>query len=436
METNTETPTGTQAPSPAPSPTTWIDAYVAWASKRSPLTPPHFHENIAYTLASCAIAGRVCAQTPQGLVYPNLYTLLLGKTSVYAKSVAMNLSQEGAESAMIANRIINSVFTPESIVGELAGEKPMNLASLPEDAQDRWRQSHNWGAQRMFRLDEAGIFFNGLKRDYNAGFADLWMQFYDCPTTVERTTYKHGLHVIPRPVLSCLFATTPASIGPMILDSQHWQSGFWPRWNFCVGGGYPEFANASFEPVPEAVRYPLFYLGNGNIGPWTADSPLVIPVDQDVYKEYEAMLEVNRKLTWETDDSKASTALGRLHTKRLKLAIILTALAPTDPKQWRVSMPAWQATEKTVRQIKLDMDEAIRQAGHTERLTQEERIVRFLNSKNGDANMRALYKHLHVSYEELLGLLRPLVSLGVVLLEPKENPINVHLTWKEPKAGE
>lgn len=430
-----ETPTVTVAETQAPSPTAWIDAYVAWATKRSPLTPPHFHENIAYTLAACAIAGRVCTQTPQGRVYPNLYTILLGMTSVYAKSVAMTLSQEVAERAMIDNRIINSVFTPESIVGELAGEKPLNLESLPEEAKDRWKQSHSWGAQRMFRLDEAGIFFNGLKRDYNAGFADLWMQFYDCPATIERTTYKHGLHVIPRPVLSCLFATTPASIGHMLCDIQHWQSGFWPRWNFCVGGGYPEFANAVYVTPPPEVVKPLFALGNDRIGPWTVESPLVIPVDADVYAEYESMLELNRKLTWEGDGSLTGPALGRLHTKRLKLALILTALSATNPKEMRVSMVAWQAAEKAVRQMKLDMAEAVRQAGRTERLTQEERVIRCLEANNGDAAPRTLYKHLHISIDQLMNLLKPMVNLGIVLLEPKGSVLNVHLVgWNAAKA--
>ena len=64
------------------------------SSKRSPLTPSHFHEGIAYSLGACAIAGRICIQTGQGKVYPNLYTLLLGKTAVYAKSGAMDLSQD------------------------------------------------------------------------------------------------------------------------------------------------------------------------------------------------------------------------------------------------------------------------------------------------------------------------------------------------------
>src|SRR5207244_3503871 len=145
----------------------WIDAYVSWASKRSPLTPLHFHEGIAYGLASCAIAGRICVKTGQGNVYPNLYTLLLGKTAVYAKSVAMDLSQDVAERALIADRVIYSVFTPESIVGELAGERPTNLKTLTQDLQKRWEDSARWGARRMLRLDEAGMFFNSLQRDYN-----------------------------------------------------------------------------------------------------------------------------------------------------------------------------------------------------------------------------------------------------------------------------
>lgn len=427
METNTESPTGTQAPSPTPAPTTWIDAYVAWASQRSPLTPPHFHEAIAYTLAACALAGRICVQTAQGRIYPNLYTLLLGRTSIYAKSVAMDLSQEAAELAFIGNRVINSVFTPESIVGELSGESPSNLGKLTADLQERWKDSHKWGACRMFRLDEAGIFFNSLKRDYNAGLADLWMKLYDCPSTVERTTYRHGIHVIQRPVLSCLFATTPASIGYLLRDQIMWQNGFWPRWNFCVGAGFPEFSNAAFQNAPHAVTQPLLEIGNNMFNGYTADTPLVIPTDAEVLIAYEAALEENRRRAFENPDSLVSSALCRLHGKRLKMALILSALQSTEVKTLRVTLPLWEATFRTVRQTEMDMEEGLRQAEQTEEAVLESRIVAYLVSKKGDANVRDMSRALHLTYNALFKALRPMEALGIVLLEPPQNPRQVHL---------
>ncbi len=423
METNTDSPAGTQDTSP----TAWIDAYVTWASKRSPLTPPHFHENIAYTLAACAIAGRVCAETAQGRIYPNLYTLLLGKTSVYAKSVAMDLSQGVAELAMIDNRVINSVFTPESIMGELSGAKPMNFADLSDELKDRWNQSHHWKACRMFRLDEAGVFFNGLRRDYNAGLADLWMKLYDCPGTVERTTYKHGLHVIQRPVLSCLFATTPASIGYLLQEQLMWQNGFWPRWDFCVGAGFPDFVKSSFVAPGAAVVRPLFEVGNSKIGNYSADAPLIVPVDPAVLDDYEAVLDANRRRSFEAAENWVESALCRMHGKRLKMAIILAVLHYADAKDMRVTMPLWEATFRPVRQIELDMHEALRQAEQTAEAVLESRIIAFLTSKKGDASVRDMSRALHLTYGALDKALKPLYRLGVVLLEPPQNPRQVHL---------
>lgn len=396
------------------SPTDWVDAYVAWASKRSPLTPPHFHEGIAYTLAACAIAGSICVQTPQGRIYPNLYTLLLGKTSVYAKSVAMDLSQEAAEASMITDRIINSVFTPESIVGELSGETPTNLKNLTQDLQTRWTDSARWKACRMFRLDEAGVFFNSLKREYNAGMQDLWMKLYDCPPTVERTTYKHGLHVIQQPVLSCLFATTPASIGPMLRDNSMWLQGFWPRWNFCVGAGYPEFVHSAFEKPNQSVQKPLFDLGNSKFGRWSADDPLVIPVDSDVVNDYETTLEANRKRTFENTDVYMEAALGRLHTKRMKLALILAALAPVEAEQMRITADFWAATEKPVRQIESDMVEALRQCRNTEKANLEERILRMVRAKGGRLSLRELQRSTGLSISELDPVMTGLANVGLI----------------------
>jgi hypothetical protein len=432
METNTEAPAGTQAPSP----TAWIDAYVAWATQRSPLTPRHFHEGIAYSLAACAIAGRLCAETPQGRVYPNLYTLLLGKTSVYAKSVAMDLSQEVAELAMIDNRIINSVFTPESIMGELSGAKPMNFDALSDELQDRWRQSHDWGARRMFRLDEAGIFFNSLKRDYNAGLTDLWMKLYDCPATVERTTYKHGLHVIQRPVLSCLFATTPASIGALLRDENMWLQGFWPRWNFCIGAGYSEFARSTRVKPSQQVTQPLFDVGNNKLGPWQPDSPLVIPVDDAVYKDYEDVLEANRHRIFENEDGFVEAALARLHAKRLKLALILTALQPIDTKDMRVTMLLWQATERTVRQMELDMNEAIRQSHNTEKARLDDRIVRFLKRNNNRASARQVRRFTGLSYAEFTPIAEGMNKGGIIRFENVDGTVFIELSRESRECPE
>lgn len=394
-------------------PTHWIDAYVSWATKRSPLTPTHFHEAIAYTLAACAIAGRICVRTPQGRIYPNLYTLLLGKTSVYAKTVAMDLSQELAGKAMIDDRVINSVFTPESIIGELAGEKPTNLAKLSDTQQQHWRDSARWGACRMFRLDEAGVFFNALRRDYNAGLQDLWMKFYDCPPLVERTTFVHGLHVIEQPVLSCLFATTPASIAPMIRDQAMWLQGFWPRWNFCVGAGYTDFVHSVYESPAEDLRKPLFELGQNRFGDTKACDPWLVPVEDSVMEDYENVLEANRKRTFEGAEGYMEAALSRLHTKRMKLALILAAF-DEEPK---VTASHWAATARSVRQIELDMVEALQQCRKTEKAQQEEAVLRFLRSRGGRATFRDIQRHMHQSQIELKPLYEGLVLAGICELQ-------------------
>lgn len=389
-------------------PTHWIESYVSWATKRSPLTPAHFHEAIAYTLAACAIAGRICVRTPQGRIYPNLYTLLLGKTSVYAKTVAMDLGQELAALSMIDDRVINSVFTPESIIGELAGEKPTNLTKLSEWQQQHWKDSSRWGACRMFRLDEAGVFFNALRRDYNAGLQDLWMKFYDCPPVVERTTFSHGLHVIEQPVLSCLFATTPASIAPMIRDQALWLQGFWPRWNFCVGAGFTDFVHSIQEEPTEALYKGLLNLGNNRFGRWTADKPLIVPVDDQVMLDYGTVLEGNRKRTFEGADGYMEAALSRLHTKRMKLALILAAF-DDEPK---VTMEQWAATAKPVKQIELDMVEALVQCRKTEKAQQEDAVLRFIRARGGKATLRDIQRHMHQAQIELKPLFDGLIGSG------------------------
>src|SRR5262245_33093577 len=272
-----------------------IEATAEWAAVRSPLTPYHFHEGIAYTLAACAIAGRVYVQMPHERIYPNLYTLLLGQTGVFAKSVAMGLADELANATGLTDRVIGSVFTPEAILNELSGKKPNRFKKLAPDVQQQWEAGQAWGARRMFRLDEAGRFYNGLERDYQAGMIDIWMSLYDC-RPLARSSVSHGLTATGETCVSCLFATTPSSIRRMLSNRNLWGAGFWPRFNIHFETAFTEFKEAEHVAPPADVLTAYQQLGNIRLTPHSSPGQqLAVTIEREVVREHNKMLERIRR---------------------------------------------------------------------------------------------------------------------------------------------
>lgn len=389
----------TQAATP---PANWIDTYVDWALKRSPLTPRHFHEGIAYTLASTAIAGRKYVQMPHEKVYPNLYTLILGQTSVFAKSVALSLAWELCEQAGITDRIIRAVFTPEALLNELSGKKPKGYKKWEQDQQTLWKLSQNWGACRTIWADEAGRIFNAFQRDYNADMPDVMMAMYDS-RPLFRLSVKHGLTATGNTCPSCLFATTPEGIRRWLSKTEFWLSGFWPRWNFYVETKLQPFQRAVFGKPPinlVAQLSKLNQMTSGEIG-----------IDKAVTEDHDAMIEQARHRIHQANQQFAVVYLARLHTKRIKLATILAVLegAPSITRaHWDIAGPAVEQMHTGAMLV-----QDLMQDTETEALRTRIRTQLWLATDH-TMTTRELQRKLHVSLDLLMDALMLMVRAGEV----------------------
>ncbi len=399
METATVTPDGTQASPASEQPASWIDAYVDWATKRSPLTPRHFHEGIAYTLATTAIGGRVYVQMPHEKVYPNLYTLVLGKTSIFAKTVAMGVAVELANRAMLDDRILRGLFTPEAFMNELSGRKPKAFKKLHTDIQVAWQRGQQWGARRTCLLDEAGRWLNSMTREYNAGMMDLLMALYDCKS-VSRTTVAHGLTETGETAPSFLFATTPLGIGAMLKQRDFWGNGFWPRWNFLVETAYTPFTDAKWLAAPDEIVKPLLLptLKSG-----------AVDVSGAVVKAHNKLLEANRKAIYTAEDENIEDYLSRLHTKRLKAALIRAVLEGSPV----IEIEHWEATGDFTQKLLGGVAMLRGILVNTAMAGIQKRIKQLLTvAENRTLPSRDIYRRLNLNAEEFWTAAKPLVILG------------------------
>ena len=409
----------------------WIDTYTQWSVRRSPLTPLHFHRNIALSLAAGAIAGRVYIQLPHAKIYPNLYTLIVAKTSVFAKTTAFDIAREVVRDTM-PEKIIDEIATPEAFLSLLAGTKPTNFKKLSPEQRKYWELHSAWGARRLFMLDEAGRLFNVLRRDYNSDLADIIMKLYDAGgTPISRNTRKMGYELVETYALSCLFATTPAGIRWVLSTSDAWNSGFWIRWDFVAERTLTDWHEGEFIEPPKPVSEPLKKLSQASLTKYNQKAYSMSAEDK-VYKAFNESSRLVREQIDQSQDERMDGMLSRLPVKHLKAAMIL-AILEADGSAPRLLMKHWDAALQFVRDWKRDALIVLELASHSDRMALEDRVLQYVFGTPQGIEAREIYRALSISAEELQSVLDVFKKNGA--LTPIIRP-GQPVPWKRTPPGE
>lgn len=363
--------------------TTWLDDYTKWAMQRSPLTPKHFHENIGLSMVAGAVAGRVTIQLPHERLTPNLWTLIVATTSIYAKSTAFKVARELGHLTM-PEKTLSSVSTPEALMSEFSGARPSNFGELSEDKQTAWKDSAQWGARRLLIMDEAGRFFNSLQRDYNATLDALLMEAYDASgENITRQTMKGGLISVERPCLSCLFATTPANVRMLLSSHDQWASGWWIRWNFVTAQEITDWKESEYVSPPTDLVVSLRNLSHVSLEKYNGKEHNAA-IDKSVVTAYNEMTRQTRDAIIASDDEKLHGMISRLPTKRLKAALLFAIM---ESKNGKVHIKAchWDAVDALTRGWERDSQVAIKLSAQSERMSIEEKVFAIIRT-NHNAN--------------------------------------------------
>lgn len=404
-----------------------IEAYTKWAVRRSPLTPEHFHRNTMLTLIAGAIAGRCYVQLPYAQIYPNLYTLIVARTSVFAKTSSFNLARHIANQVM-PEKLLESVSTPEAFFAELSGEKPTNFEVLDPEDKKIWQASAKWGARKIFVLDEAGMFFNSLSRDYNATLADIFMKLYDAGNPpLKRNTRTGGLIMIKDYALSSLLATTPWAIRVMLTRRDSWMNGFWNRWNFVSAKELTEWGEGEFVDTPKPIIAGLSKINNGWLCQYNA-KPFNMPIDKVVVDQLTQATKSMRDEIMKSDDERFDGVMAHIPTKHLKAAIIYAILDESNERP-RVQLKHWEKAGATlVNGWYEDAHQALEMSHQSERVSDEEKAIIFI--KSGEYTRRDLQRHLHKSVKDTNELLKTFIDAGYIEEKVKNGNKNKFLTWK------
>lgn len=284
-----------------PEPTAGLGWVATYADTVSPQTssPRSFNIGIALVLAATAIQGRAKLNMSFDTIRPNLYVGIVGASSVYHKSTALNRGRDVLRRAGLERMLLPESGTSEGLIAALA-EQSAGLILRDEVARllgaDRVRYTVT------LKADLTDLFGGESLRRRLSG-ADI---------TVER------------PYLNILGATTPTRFFDAV-GASDWDDGFLVRWLFALPDCEPSFETASFycgegeiDRQLNALAQPLRQIA--------AQPETSFVFDDGVFRIWDTWQQDRIRRAYEYADDTAMAIAARMSTAALKLAMILAAV--------------------------------------------------------------------------------------------------------------
>lgn len=285
-----------------------------------------YHFATLLAICSMALRRRVLIQVGMAKVYPNVFLMITGHTTISGKSTACDMAINNLSPSVIYDDKFK--FQGTRIVTGTVSE-----AALVQGLADVYHQ--------LWYYDECASFFDDMA--WNKGILPRMCQIYDA-NKVERTLSKRAKNkdeyhpVCPFPYMSILFNTTNADI-ERIAKTELFTSGFFPRIMWFYGqGGEPrenveitkddwEFLKGIYLEIKE-VKEQMDPLKNESI---------IFRVSPEIEKW---KIEEIRKHLGGKEDESYRTAISRGFIHAYKIAVILTMMDKDFRKKIHGGVPS------------------------------------------------------------------------------------------------
>lgn len=174
-----------------------------------------FHLFVFMTMISALAGDKLYFKEGNDIIYPNLWTMLVGESGISRKSSAFRSAVKILAKTGKVN-LLASKGSPEGFFAELVEHDGVGL----------------------LRHSELGALLGALRKDYLGGFVDELCEYYDpCPAGLVKRLANKKLGV-DHLAISWIAATTPDSLNRCEANERV-ASGFLPRWNIIFGGQPP-----------------------------------------------------------------------------------------------------------------------------------------------------------------------------------------------------
>ena len=261
--------------------------------RNEPLTdaPTQFHLATIVSVMGTILGRSTFFRIGGKRIYPNLWTVLVAKSSVFRKSTSISLGLDLLRQ-ISSDKILPSEFSLEKLI--------QVLEKTPEG---------------IFHIDEFCHFFSQFYRSYMSGGIGFFLQLYETDTIIRRELIS-GSYLLENPCISILSGTTFEGISSSLKESEI-RTGLLPR--FC----FVAVTRKDREVLlPDSISYSkksqLVSLLNNIRTRW--ETPTSFEITDEARRAYEKDV-----VSLQSDTSDLVPFMTRLSIVWLKIAIILAA---------------------------------------------------------------------------------------------------------------
>ena len=207
----------------------FIDDYMAFAMKDSPMSPPLFHQTYGLAILSTAVARRVYVRIGTKEIYPNLYAILSAPSTLYTKTTSLKTAVNVLEAAGLSHLLLPDGVTPQSLITELSNRPQDNFQTWTQEDKDDWQNERLFAAQRAWWMDEAASLFSWFQQKHLADLKNIILKFYECERKIQVSTQIRGRETVRNIYLTICGPTTPAALRPHLKNPEYWHDGLFAR---------------------------------------------------------------------------------------------------------------------------------------------------------------------------------------------------------------
>ena len=413
----------------------WLDDYTEFAQQAAPKSPCSLHEAAGLFAIALAIGRRLVLRVGVHNIFPNVFMLWLGATTVHGKTTALHVLRRLIAQAGLQALLLPEKLTPQALHEQMSTEVPAAWVFWSEQRQSDWLEMRGLAAQRGWAIDEASFLFDSLRRDYNAELLGLILQLYECPPETGDHTITRGHTRIREPLLNFFGVTTPESLAEHLQARRHWLDGLWARFALIAAEERRpwKFFPPAIDIPPELVAqlrhvHTLFSQpyadviieeANGKPRPichvFGVEPPSEVQLADGVWQAWEVYARATQDTLLTPDlDSELHGSYGRFATQAIKIAMLLAAI-DCDQLPVRIERRHFARAQEIVERWRVSLHEVWAHGVTTDEEHISNKIMKLLQDAGEQGLLaRDIYRPLHRSAADITKLLEFMERSGEV----------------------
>ncbi|TGC07018.1 DUF3987 domain-containing protein [Methanolobus halotolerans] len=282
---------------------------------------PEYAFQNAVMILSTIVKRRLRLNLAVGPVYPNIWSINIGLSTVSRKSTVFALALDLLESNDFGI-LLPGDFTPEALVSQMATKtvyekQTKNGSKKVEKINEKGKENSSKG----FWRDEYSSFVAGMTKSYNQSLKEFLCLCYDCPIKYDRALRREHFY-LEDVYLPINVNTTIAALSEVVNSRVDFSSGWLPRHLF-VNPTYSRESRRMNLMSEEQVHLRnklcdfLRYMDKAlNVG------CLDVGIESDALEYWNDWSEFKTQQIQKAQDEVEAAAFGRYNIVALKLAIL------------------------------------------------------------------------------------------------------------------